>query len=144
MNFPIRPTPYYLDPHKCLLLRAQLGVNQTSQSKTSQEDNRQPSDSLPQQKATAACKHFNNNIYNNADTYTDAMNCPLPELASMTALLMAEEDTVLLRWKISSNSCSLMAGGGGSWRRCIGALQHKLTVSFGLQAAAAHKVHRTP
>lgn len=50
--------------------------------------------------------------------------CPLPELASMTALLMAEEDTVLLRWKISSNSCSLMAGGGGSWRRCIGALQH--------------------
>jgi len=42
-----------------------------------------------------------------------------PELASMTALLIAEEETVLLRWKISSNSCSLMAGGGGSECRLL-------------------------
>ena len=38
----------------------------------------------------------------------------LPELASCTALLIALLDTVLLRWKISANSASLIIGGGGS------------------------------
>jgi len=37
-----------------------------------------------------------------------------PELASCTALLIALLDTVLLRWKISANSASLIIGGGGS------------------------------
>lgn len=40
-----------------------------------------------------------------------------PALASCTALEMALLETVLFRWKISSNSCSLRTGGGGS---CLG------------------------